>query len=325
MMTKWLKKIRFKTADMLLLAVSAFIFSFSAVAQKVMVKSSADTTAIKIGNQFHLILESTHPRSTEVTWPAVPDTFSLMEVIERSEIDTTSKPDSDPLTLRRVYKLTSFDSGYHVIPPFVFKYKAKGSTNETADSTRPLLITVSSVAVDTTRAIKDIKGQMEVPYGWQDFLPWIAGLLVLLLAGYLIKKYLKNRKPGVVEAPPAPTRPAHEIALEALFELEEAKLWQNGNHKTYHSALSDIIRTFIENRWQVHAMEMTTDEILSIQTISSLEKEVFDKLRYILELADQVKFAKMIPVVFDNEQSMKNARFFVEACRVKQELEEVKA
>ena len=48
-----------------------------------------------------------------------------------------------------------------------------------------------------------------------------------------------------------------------LEKLKQAQLWQNGKIKAYYSDLSDILRLYIENRYNSPALEMTTDEILS--------------------------------------------------------------
>jgi acetolactate synthase small subunit len=95
--------------------------------------------------------------------------------------------------------------------------------------------------------------------------------------------------------------------------LEDAKLWQQGNYKAYYTGLSDITRTFIQNRWSVAAMEMTTDEILRMQIIAAQSPDVLNQLKNMLELADLVKFAKAIPVLHENEQSIRSAVAFVKA------------
>jgi len=304
--------------------VWAFLFSFlcsiPTVAQNVQVEARTDTTSIKIGQQLLLFLEATHDQKDQVVFPSLPDTFSLMEVVNKSSIDTVSVNNSR-ITRRQTYQLTSFDSGFHVIQPFQFIQQKQG-LNDTL-TTRPLLITVAGLQVDTTKAIRDLKGQISVPYTWRDFIPWILGALAIAVLILLIRKYLRNRKPSEVPVKPVPVRPAHEIALEALAELESLKLWQNGNHKAYHSGLSDIIRTFIEHRWQIHAVEMTTDEILKVQLLSGLEPSSYEGLKYLLTLSDQVKFAKMIPLANENELSIRHAYHFVNACKQSQTEKEV--
>lgn len=291
-----------------------FCMSAIAIAQQSSVILRADTNAIRIGDQFHLFLEATHPKGTTVHFPAVPDTFSNLEILNRSAIDTLPSPHPESVLQRQVFLVTSFDSGYHVILPFQFTLGKKGDPVDSI-ATEPLLISVQSVAIDTNKVIKDIKGQAIVPYTWRDFLPWILGAIAVAVIVILLRKYLRKRKKGVVPEKPIIKRPAHEIALEALNELQAAKLWQAGNHKGYHSTLSDILRTFIENRWQVMAMEMTTDEILNSALILHLEASQVNQLKNILELSDRVKFAKWIPIAHENEESIRLAYAIVEKNR----------
>jgi hypothetical protein len=58
---------------------------------------------------------------------------------------------------------------------------------------------------------------------------------------------------------------------------------------------------------------MTTDEILRLKVIADQNENDYNKLKYLLQLADLVKFAKAIPVVYENEQCMQNAVDFVTA------------
>jgi len=106
-------------------------------------------------------------------------------------------------------------------------------------------------------------------------------------------------------------RPAHEIAIEALKKIQEQKLWQQGFYKEYHSGVADTIRSYIEHRFSITAMEMPSDDTLSHFRNNLVSPEAFEKLRYLLQSADMVKFAKGIPVGSENELSMQNAFDFI--------------
>jgi hypothetical protein len=121
---------------------------------------------------------------------------------------------------------------------------------------------------------------------------------------------LKKNKPLL------PTRtsiePAHVIALRNLDLLKEAKLWQQGQVKQYYTNLTDIIRIYIEQRFEVPAMEQTSDEILaSLRKIAIEDESCFAALKEILLLADLVKFAKALPLPNENESNILNAYLFV--------------
>lgn len=297
-----------------LLILPVVITAFSALqtfSQGIVAVAKTDTTTILIGQQFNLQLQLSHSKNLNIQWVEIPDTLGKLEIIQKSGIDTITV-DAANLSRRQTLTFTCFDSGFHVIPPFQFSYRQAGDTTVHVAETRPLLITVNTIPVDTTKAIKEIRGPVEVPWTLADFLPYIGGVILLALAGWGIWYYLKKRKKKTVHAAPAiPTRPAHEIALESLRKLEEEKIWQQGNHKLYHTRLTDILRTYIEHRWQLPALEQTTDEILAGFSKGMMTEELFAKLRIVLETADLVKFAKMQPVAYENEQCMADGYDFV--------------
>lgn len=275
--------------------------------QVVSATAKSDTTTILIGQQFNLRLELSHPKGQQVDWINIPDTLGKLEIVQKSSIDTL-QGDASVLRRKQVLTFTCFDSGFYVIPPFQFIFKQTGDTATFVAETAPMLITVNTIPVDTTKAIRDIKAPVEVPWTLADFLPYLGIVILLgLLVWLIIYLYKKRKKKEPLYTPVAVTRPAHEIALEELKKLEEEKLWQHGNFKLYHTRLTDIIRLYIENRWQIPALEQTTDEILDGFSAGMLNEELFGKLKSTLQIADLVKFAKLEPVVYENEQSLTNA------------------
>ena len=273
------------------------------------VKSKVDTNQIRIGEQFSLELNATANPNTELLFPILPDTFNHFEIVNRSKIDTI--PNSNPLTLRQRFTITNFDSGFFVLPPFPFLSRDRISNRTDTLTTEAILIGVKTIAIDTTKEIKEIKPVMDVPYPWREYLPYIiGGLLLLGLLIYLAIRLAKKKSlPSIVPDPPK--IPAHITAIENLKRIEEQKLWQNGQIKKYHSEVSDTIRTYIEHRFSIPAMEFTTYETLRGFGQTMINSEQKEKLRIILQTADLAKFAKSEPVSYENEQSMTLAIDFV--------------
>ncbi len=305
---------------LLILAMSA-----PAGAQHASIK--ADTNQIVIGEQITLSL-SVQYRVDEgdvvVNWPALKDTISAhIEIVELSNIDTVMvDKENDPYLFaqQREVIVTSFDSGYFPIPPFAFQI------NNDSVFTDALLITVNTVQIDTTQAIKDIKEIYEVPFSFADWFKenwgWFAGGAGVLVALWLLLVYLRKRKQKpVVEVKEEPKIPAHEIAIEQLEKLRKQKLWQQGKLKAYYVALTEILRIYIEERFKVHALEQTSEELLLNLRFADIDEASKMKLRQILMLSDLVKFAKEQPIAHENEQSIEFAISFV--VNTKKELEEV--
>jgi hypothetical protein len=280
---------------------------------QIKVEARLDQTNIKLGDQTILRLMAHLPANAQVDFPVLADTISgKVQIVEMGKTDTlTDKNNPGIKTISRQYTITSFDAGVHMIPAYTFGSK-EGNL-----STQALALEVTEVKVDTTKAIYDIKEPLAVSYSFMDWLRdnWKLALFsafgILLLIG-LIWYFIKKRKnrPAKVEAP-KPLIPLHTIALDKLNALRSQKLWEQGQIKTYHSELTDIIREYLEKRYEVNALEQTSEEIFSGLRHLEITAQDMNKLRQMLLLADLVKFAKATPLNSDNEQSMENAISFV--------------
>ena len=139
---------------------------------------------------------------------------------------------------------------------------------------------------------------------------------VLLVIGLIIWWLMRRgQKQSEAPIPPPVIRPAHEIALEQLSLLRHEELWQKGEIKSYQSRLTDIIREYIERRYNVLALESTTFEIIAFLKDKNISTELKTKLREMLEVADLVKFAKAKPPENIHEKLMDDAVNFVKTTR----------
>jgi LPXTG-motif cell wall-anchored protein len=301
----------FKSSCFLMLCLGGL--TFSSKAQNIRVEAKLDQSKIALGDQTILRLMAHLPVNGQVDFPVLADTISSkIQIVEMGKTDTlTDQNNPGVKTISRQYTITSFDPGLHGIPAYTF-----GSKNGNL-STAALPLEVTEVKVDTTKAIFDIKEPLAVKYSFMDWLRdnakvvAFSALGILLLAAliwYLIKK--RKNKPAKV-APPKPVIPLHTIALDKLNALKTQKLWEQGQVKQYHSELTDIIREYLEKRYNINALEQTSEEIFSGLKHMNISEQNTNKLRQMLLLADLVKFAKATPLNSDNEQSMENAISFV--------------
>lgn len=283
------------------------------LAQDLKPTARLDSSSILIGEQAHVELALTYrvdEGAPRVEWPVITDTLmAKVAVLHDSHVDTIL-PDkqNDPFRFQQVRTLTitSWDSGYWAIPPFQFVIN--GDTAETD----PLLLTVNTVAVDTTKAIRDIKEIYTVPFSLLDWIrehwkPLAGGLAaVAILVALIIFLYRRSRRP-TPQAPPPPPEPAHIRALLALEALQQRKLWQQEKTKAYYTELTDILRGYIQERYGLPAMEQTTDELLTALRMTSMARGHQELLAPVLRLADMVKFAKWNALPAENEQAMASA------------------
>ena len=297
-----------KNKEVLLAFFALLLFSFKSNAQELVVDAKLDTNQIVIGKQTRIRLTAKTQIGVSVVFPEFKDTIiEKVELVSIGKIDTALA--GNMATYQRDLIITSFDSGFFALPPFNFKIK-----NDTSKvfQTEPLLFVVQTIPVDTTLAIKAIKGPIDPAWSIYEIQKELLIGLIVLLAVILTIYFLKRKKKvEVIQEVTVNKRPAHEIAIEVLNDLRVQKLWQQGRVKEYHIVISDTIRTYIENRFNVGAMEMTSDEILKSLRFIITDNNLKLKLSNVLILSDMVKFAKEQPLPNENELSWENAIDFV--------------
>ena len=140
-------------------------------------------------------------------------------------------------------------------------------------------------------AVAPIKPIFDEPLQFEDFKLLLISLGILIAAVMLV--YFTRIKKRELETKEVKEEiiPAHLVAMQKLDVLKSKELWQKGKIKEYQSELTFIIREYLENQFNVNALEMTTDEILK----AIPDKVDQQKLRNILQIADMVKFAKAKP------------------------------
>ncbi len=298
-----------KTRRTFLLTATA-LMSLAATAQQIKIESSIDTSQMLIGDQVAVELRAEIADSINLRFPFFKDTIVTgVEVISASEIDTLSH-EGGMLNLRQRITVTAFDTGAYMLPagPFIT------SRGDTAWGAK-MFLSVNTMAIDTTKGPADIKMPYSAPITFEEILPYLwMGLVALILIGagvygflYWKRKQLEHRPIIVI-----PSDPPHIIAYRELDRLKEQKLWQQEKYKLYYSCLGDVLRQYIEHKFQVPALEQTSDELLSaIQQKGIIKSDSFVLLQTVLQTADLAKFAKAQPTAEDNEQNFKNAFDFV--------------
>jgi len=276
-----------------------------------------DSNKIKVGDQAYLLLEISFPAGSNVIFPVLKDTLKGgITIVEIGEIDTSYDADDVKVkVLSQQLTITAWDSGFYPIEPFVF------DVNGVAFETKPLLLEVMDVPLNPEADIKDIKGIVETPFSILEFLKeywyYFVGALITLLILAFIAKYLRNRpKASTEQKIIIPTVPAHEEALAALATLEQQKLWQQDKVKEYYSELTHILRVYLERRFDIHALEQTSDEIILGMRSADIPEVEKKKVMHVLMVADMVKFAKEQPLGSENEAAIAEIKKVIELTKI---------
>ena len=277
----------------------------------IVVSAAIDSTTLMIGDQTDMHLQVTHEPSEHVEWPVFGENLQTdIEIVDRTFVDTTTLPDGR-IRLNQYLTLTCFKDSLFAIEPVAF------ASGEDTFWTEPLALNViQPFEIDSSLAITDIKDIEKAPIWWWGIIRWI--LLALLLAGLFVGAYYlfmwirSKQKPEEEPVDPELLRPADEVALEKLDAIKEAKIWKNGKTKEYHTELTDVVREYIGRRYDVRSTEKTSDETLrELKPILAEQKDIFARLKTMLQLADLVKFAKWQTTPDENEQALQTAYDFV--------------
>ena len=226
------------------------------------------------------------------------------------KVDTVLEGNSRKIKLD--IPVQSFDSGYYRLP--ALEYVAGVDTFRS----NSVVLKVYPVIAEANDPISDYSNvsDPEDP-SFFDFIPqwmldwwWLFLILILAIAAFVYGIIRYRRTGSLLPKKPEPT--PYEKASAALRELKSEKLWEQGMEKEYFTRLTDILRTYLDGRFSINAMEMTSRQIMASLKKNPETKDKRAYFRQILDMADFVKFAKVRPLPDDNIAAYDSAVRFVE-------------
>lgn len=307
-----------------LFAILLTVISFAAAwAAKPVVTSKLDSAGMLMGTVRTLHLEVVQDKGVRGEFPLFRE-FGEREYVgllnDTVELSRNMKVDTADVGSGRIkidYKVPVqvFDSGTYRIPGFVFICGRDSAVS------KPLFLTVNPVKVKADDQISPFTDVADPENSSIfDTLPdWLVNwwwlmvlVLILLVGGYLL--YRRYKQKGSI-LPSKPATPPYELAMQRLQRLKARKLWETGKEKDFYTILTDILRTYLDGRFGISAMEMTSREIMERLSEDPSLRESRSKMRQILDMADFVKFAMVRPLPDDNVKAFDNAVAFVESTK----------
>lgn len=276
----------------------------------IVVAATIDSTSIVIGDQTDLHLQATLDREAQVEFPTYDrQIIDGLEVVDKTVVDTVRLKDGK-VQLNQYLTLTSFRDSLFIVRgiPFV----ADGDTIWSAPIS---LNVIQPFEIDSAQAITDIKGIQKAPIWWWGIIRWVLLAIAVIGAGigiWYLSRFFSRKPKAEQEAVKEPERPAEEVALEKLERIKAEKKWQEGKTKEYHTELTDTVREYIGGRFGIHSSEKTSDDTLrELKPVMQEQKDLYERLRKMLQLADLVKFAKWTATPDENETALRIAYDFV--------------
>ena len=202
--------------------------------------------------------------------------------------------------------ITTFETGKVVIPAFPVKYKIPPDQIDSIFTDSIEVSIVSLMLDDSTADIHGLKGVKA--FGGR--LTWIFYLIpaVIVITALIVWLIMRKKKGEEYYETAALLSPWDE-ARASLIRLKE----QSPEPKPFYLAFSEIVRRYLQRRFAISALDMTTYEIVQVSGEINIDPELKTNLIKMLEHSDLVKFAKLIPSADQIDSDLKGAWSFVES------------
>ncbi len=254
-------------------------------------RTEVDATTTTVGGRLRLTVAVEHAPGASVRWPDSLD-LAPFEVLDAAVAPPVA---GDGRTATEaVFTLAAFELGELEIPSFAVEVASPAGATELF--TDPFGVAVVSVGLDEGQDIRGIRGPLSIPRGWLPTALWILALALAVAAGWWLARRARRRaaEKGAVSED-GPSRSAHERALEELDRLEASGLLERGRVKDYYIEVSDVLRRYLEGRYAVRALEMTSREVLERLEGAAVGPRVHRRFASFFDECDLVKFAKHRP------------------------------
>lgn len=300
----------------LTLCLAAFAMPLWAMASNANLTAKIDTMHVLMGKTRVVSLQLVKDKSIngEFLCDKVDTVNAHVEIVRRLAPKVTSLGSSREQIDKQIV-IQAFDPGEYSVGPFIYV------TGSDTLKSNVLRLRVDSIRVNEKGDIKDFAPVVKPPYKFFDWVPdfvthlwwlWLLGAILAAVTWYYYKYMRRGKNPFKREKK---RLPPYEEAMQRLKLLKSQQLWQNNQEKEYYTGLTDILREYIDRRFNVNAVEMTSTQIIEALKQNPETKLVNDQLSEILAMADFVKFAGQRPLADDNERTMARAENFVEATK----------
>jgi len=223
----------------------------------------------------------------KVILPDSSDFGKSIEIKDRKFYRISSNTDSV------VYSLQFFGTEDVMLKDLAIQFIAG---NDTTTKTVPRELLKFASALDGEE-FKPLKPIFEFA---AEYWPYILALILLLIAAYLIYRYMQARKEQPEKSIKPKPRKEFQDPLEQLLHTIQT-LRNNGHFKTheqikdFYIQLGDALRLYYERLYDIPALESTSNEFIRDLEAQYVDPDQINKIKELMREADMVKFAKFIP------------------------------
>ena len=284
------------------------------------VRLDLDKKELTIADRLNLTLTAIADEDYDVTLPGFGEKLEQFGIVDYH----TSQPElteNNRTRISRSYVLEPFLSGEHTIPAMKIMFEKKSTTDATGHEieTEALTVNVTSLLPENIEKMKlhDIKPPRNLPRS-NTLWFWMGGIFLAVMgSGAVLFVIFRNRNLAG-DRTMVQKIPAHEQAFDELQALVAEDLVEKGKIKEFYHKISDILRRYIENRFNLRAPEQTTEEFLTnIRSKNDFDDTHKTLLKNFLTHCDLVKFARHQPETEDIQKTFDSCKEFILATQQK--------
>ena len=283
-----------------ILLLLVFSLAASVYAQELHVTEAHAPSSVSFAQPFTVQYQISHT-------PGYPVTVDEKSLSKDFEIQQMTSTDNSPGTLSYDFTVLPFVLGRST---FTVTFEMKLDDETITVPAEPSYITVTPVEMFKDKKLREIRPPF-IPAGWLTWLLVLLIALALLYVLYFWKKQLHQKQQlRILHA--QDNRPSHVIALSKIEALVQSGLWEKQQYKLFYITLIDILREYLQRRFQLDVSADTSAELLlRIKSKQSLQS-FLPLLRELLSQSDLVKFARVIPTEEQRNGNIRLLCLFVE-------------
>ena len=281
-----------------LLAIVAIAMVSGPIARGQVADTTVDRDSVQIADPFQFTVSVTTATDGFVRFPEVADKLGPFQVLSHQNL--FGIPIGSGRGWSRVYELESYESGTLQIPSLTLVVDGK------TIATKPVSVNVQSVLEEQSDPLKfrEVKDIVDIPIEEKSgaWIVWAAVAAVLLAATSI---FLFARTKTSMSKPDV-------WAYGRLEELRQSSIFAAGDQTQILPPLVDILREYIDRRFEIAAPQQTTEEFLrQAQKDHRLALPQRDQLDSLLQHVDRIKFAHYIPASDGLHDAFQTAEAFI--------------
>jgi hypothetical protein len=254
---------------------------------------------LTVGDRFDVALTVTAAKRSLITGPLAESLGVFVVADEKRSTKSGAKADESTYHL----SVAGFKTGRQPVPVFTFVVQNGQAVDTLTSDTAS--VTIASVLPGQMKDIRGLKPPETFPNPWLWLIP--AALLAALVLAWVARSLMRRLR-RLREQAEAPLPPWEE-ALQALDSLPWREWLDAGQVKRYYFALSEVLKRYIERRFEFHAVEQTTTEMLA--SMRTYKTPMRDDIGRFLTRSDLVKYAKLVPPDDEATAAIAQVREFV--------------